>query len=95
MKSPLTHARDRIVTHGQKTVTALCFKRVATGRTVYLPSGHPFNCVGCAAIAAAKYAESGKVIMRESKVFLTGLWAVWQPASARRGSRTRRERKEE
>ena len=59
----LTHARDRIVTHGQKTVTALCFKRVATGRTVYLPSGHPFNCVGCAAIAAEKYAESCKVIM--------------------------------
>lgn len=52
---PIIHARDRIVTHGQKRVTALCFKRVGTDRTVYLPSGHPFTCLGCAAVAFEKY----------------------------------------
>lgn len=60
MKHQQTHARDSVVWYDQKTVTAICGKRVPVGSTTYQPLGLPFSCVGCRAIAAERERESSE-----------------------------------
>lgn len=80
MKAPVIHARDQIVTHGQKRASTVCFMRVPTARTVYLPSGLPFDCVGCRAIVAERKAE-----FRRAKLRLVTRWRkLWRRGQARR-----------
>jgi hypothetical protein len=80
MKAQLIHARDQIVKHGQKRATTVCFLRVPTARTVYLPSGLPFDCIGCRAIVAERKAEHRRAKLR----LVTRFRQLWRRGQAAR-----------
>jgi hypothetical protein len=74
------HARDQIVAHRQKRATTVCYMRVPTDRAVYLPSGLPFDCIGCRAIVAERKAEH-----RRAKLRLVKRWKeLWTRSRTRR-----------